>query len=294
MDCRPVLRLGHSPDPDDAFMWWPLLSVDSRPPCLESARFRFTAEPADIQALNERAVAGHDDLEITAVSVATYPRICQRYAITACGSSVGDGYGPKIVARQPMEPAQLRGKSIAIPGTGTTAFLATSLMLGANAFTHRTIPFKSIPQAVAAGEFDAGVVIHEGQLTFADHGLCLVEDLGRWWQQESGLPLPLGANCILRSLDQTHGPGTCTHVAGLLEQSVRYAMAHRAQSIQYALRFAEGMTQELADQFIGLYVNAWTLDYGPTGRRAVQELLRRAADAGLLPHVPAPEFVAGV
>lgn len=292
MNQRVQLRLGHSPDPDDAFMWWPLLDL-GQGPRITSERFLFTAVACDIQALNERAVAGHDDLDITAVSVATYPRIAGRYALTACGSSVGDGYGPKIVAREPMRVEDLRGRSIAIPGEGTTAFMTTTLLLGRGSFTYRTVPFKQIPDAVAAGEFDAGVVIHEGQLTFQDQGLVLVEDLGRWWRAHTGLPLPLGANCVLRALDARHGAGTCRQVAGLLEASVRYAMDHRAESVKYAMGFAGDMPEHLADRFIGLYVNAWTLDYGPEGRRAVRELLGQAADAGLVPRVAAPEFVAG-
>lgn len=292
MDARAEIRLGHSPDPDDAFMWWPLLDLGAGPR-VASPRFRFTAVPWDIQALNTRATEGADDLEVTAVSVATYPRIAARYALTACGSSVGDGYGPKIVARQPMPVDGLRGARLAIPGEGTTAFLVTTMLLGKGAFRHETVPFKEIPDAVAAGHFDAGVVIHEGQLTFQAQGLALVEDLGRWWRQETGLLLPLGANCVLRALDERHGAGTCRAVAGLLEQSVRYAMEHRTESIRYALGFARDMTPQLADEFISLYVNGWTLDYGPQGRRAVRELLSRAADQGLLPRVPDPEFVAG-
>lgn len=343
MDQRTILRLGHSPDPDDAFMWWPLLEIEGRPPRLASDRFRFEAVPCDIEALNQRAIAGaalaagapeaargagaagnasatampggageppaarasasgvageeavpeHDLLEITACSVATYPRIAAAYALTACGSSVGDGYGPKIVARSARPVESLRGTEIAIPGTGTTAFLTTSLLLGPGTFRHRTVPFKQIPARVADGEFEAGVVIHEGQLTFADDGLVLVEDLGRWWRAETGLPLPLGANCVLRALDERHGAGTMREVAQILESSVRYALDHREESIRYALGFADGMSHALADRFIGLYVNRWTLDYGPEGRRAVQVLLGRAADAGLAPRIASPDFVGG-
>jgi 1,4-dihydroxy-6-naphthoate synthase len=171
--------------------------------------------------------------------------------------------------------------------------VVTSLLLGPGAFRATVVPFKEIPARVAAGDFDAGVVIHEGQLTFADEGLVLVEDLGRWWHSQVGLPLPLGANGVLRALDDRHGAGTMAEVADLLEQSVRYALSHREESIRYALTFAEGMTEALADEFIGMYVNSWTLDYGPTGRLAVRTLLDRAADAGLLPRVEAPEFVGG-
>jgi 1,4-dihydroxy-6-naphthoate synthase len=290
MSERIELRLGHSPDPDDAFMWWPLLDLGEGPK-VRSGRFAFRAVPADIQALNERAIRGDDDLEITAASVATYPRIAARYALTACGSSVGDGYGPRIVARTAMTVADLRGRTIAIPGEGTTAFMAASLLLGRGAFVQRVVPFKEIPEAVAAGRFDAGIVIHEGQLTFGDVGLVLVEDLGRWWRGETGLPLPLGANCVLRALDERHGPGTCREVAALLEASVRHALAHREESIRHALQFAPGMAPGLADQFIAMYVNHWTLDYGPVGRRAVHELLGRAAAAGLVPPVERVDFV---
>jgi 1,4-dihydroxy-6-naphthoate synthase len=194
MDPRPVLRLGHSPDPDDAFMWWPLLELGGGPARIASPRFRFEAVPADIEALNRRAKAGEDLLEISAFSCATYARIADRYALTACGSSVGDGYGPKVVARSARSPESLRGAHLAIPGEGTTAFLVTSLMLGPGSFRATAVPFKEIPRRVAAGEFDAGIVIHEGQLTFAEEGLSLVEDLGRWWRAQTGLPLPLGGS----------------------------------------------------------------------------------------------------
>lgn len=294
MDSRPVLRLGHSPDPDDAFMWWPLLELGGNPPRISSPRFRIEAVPADIEQLNQRAIADQDLLEISAFSVATYPRIASRYVFTACGSSVGNGYGPKVVAREARSVDSLRGANIAIPGTGTTAFVVTSLLLGAGAFRATVVPFKEIPKRVAAGEFDAGVVIHEGQLTFTENGLVLVEDLGRWWHAQCGLPLPLGANGVLRSLDDRFGAGTLQEVAALLESSVRYSLDHRDESIRYALGFADGMTEALADEFISMYVNSWTLDYGPVGRQAVRTLLERAARAGLLPAVDSPEFVHGV
>ena len=293
MDRRTTLRLGHSPDPDDAFMWWPLLELDGRPAAVSSPRFRFVAVPADIEALNRRAVAGGDLLEISAFSCATYARIAGRYALTACGSSVGDGYGPKVVARTARTADSLRGARVAIPGEGTTAFMVTSLLVGPGSFRATAVPFKEIPHRVAAGEFDAGVVIHEGQLTFERDGLVLVEDLGRWWKARTGLPLPLGANGVLRDLDARHGPGTMAEVAALLERSIRHALDHREASIRYAMGFADGMTTELADRFVGMYVNHWTLDFGPTGRRAVAALLGAAADAGLLPRVADPEFVGG-
>lgn len=291
MDSRPVLRLGHSPDPDDAFMWWPLLELGGTPPRIASPRFRFVAVAADIEALNRRAVAGEDLLEISAFSCATYARIADRYALTACGSSVGDGYGPKVVARTARTPESLRGAHLAIPGEGTTAFLVTNLMLGPGSFRATAVPFKEIPHRVAASEFDAGIVIHEGQLTFAEQGLVLVEDLGAWWRSQTGLPLPLGANGLLRALDDRHGAGTLAEVGALLARSVQYALDHREESVRYALGFADGMAAELADRFISMYVNHWTLDCGPTGRLAVRTLLGRAADAGLIPRVSEPDFV---
>ncbi|MFM1935905.1 MAG: hypothetical protein RI990_864 [Planctomycetota bacterium] len=290
MDGRITIRLGHSPDPDDAFMWWPLLERGG-PARIASPRFRFEAVPEDIEALNRRAVAGDDLLEVSAFSAATYARIADRYVITACGSSVGDGYGPKLVARAACPAESLRGGHVAIPGTGTTAFLATSLLLGPGSFRATVVPFKEIPAEVAAGRFDAGVVIHEGQLTFGDQGLVLVEDLGRWWRELTGRPLPLGANGVLRALEVRHGAGTMSEIASLLERSVAYALEHREESIRYALGFADGMAPELADRFIAMYVNAWTLDVGTEGQAAVAELLSRAADAGLLPRVAVPDIL---
>lgn len=294
-ETKTTIRLGHSPDPDDAFMWWPLFELDGKPPCLASERFHFIPVVEDIQKLNQMACdsRGDDALEVTAMSCACYPRVVDRYLITACGASLGDGYGPRLVSREPMTIDDLRdsGKTIAVPGAQTTALMSTSLMLGPGRFQWEAVPFDQIADAVLEGRFDAGVVIHEGQLTYEEDGLSLVRDLGAWWADETGLPLPLGANAIRSDLDDRFGPGSIIEIVGLLERSVRYAMDHRDQAITEALKWARGLEAERAGQFVDLYVNRWTLDYGESGRRAVLELLARAADKGLAPAVEIPEFV---
>jgi 1,4-dihydroxy-6-naphthoate synthase len=291
-DAKVELRLGHSPDPDDAFMWWPL-EADGRPAAVSDPRFRFRSVPRDIESLNRLAcgdVAG-EALEITALSCAAYPAAAERYLLTACGSSVGEGYGPKLVARSPVAAAALRGARIAVPGRRTTAFTVASLLLGPEAFTPVEIDFDRIEEAVAAGEVEAGVVIHEGQLTFESKGLHLVEDLGAWWRSRTGLPLPLGANAVRRDLAGTVGEAGLRSIAGLLRRSVEHALAHRDEGTRRAMGFARGLDASLADRFIGMYVNRWTLDYGPTGRAAVARLLGAAAAAGLVPPLTEVEFL---
>ncbi len=288
-----ALRLAHSPDPDDAFMWWPLFSIDGKPPRLDTGRFAFKQVTSDIESLNQRAISGRELLDITALSCATYPRVKGAYALTACGASMGDAYGPKIVARTELPLDELRRPDvvIAIPGEGTTAFAAMSMLLGRGSFRHQTIPFKDIIDRVAAGEFKAGLIIHEGQLTFESSGLRQIVDLGAWWKSAHGLPLPLGVNAIRRNLHDQYGPGTVPEVTRLLQQSVEYALAHRAESVAYALRFARDMTSELADEFIRLYVNKWTLDFGDFGREAVRTFLRETHKAGLTPDAGEVDFV---
>ena len=288
-----TLRLGHSPDPDYAFMWWPLEGGDGEAPRVADPRFRFECVPLDIESLNRRAEeASHEDrLEITAISCAAYPRVADRYVLTACGSSVGEGYGPKLVAKPGRDLASLAGARIAIPCRLTTAFVTSSMLLGPDRFTPVEIDFDRIEQAVASGEVDAGVVIHEGQLTFARHGLELLVDLGSWWRDRTGLPLPLGANAVSRDLAASLGDEGAASLAGLLRRSVEHAMEHREESIRRALGFARGLEAELADEFVGLYVNRWTLDYGDVGRRAVARLLGEAADAGLVPRLEQVDFL---
>ncbi len=274
-------------------MWWPLFPLDGRPTRIDTGRHRFEQVTNDIESLNQRAIVRRDPLEITALSCATYPRVRDIYALTACGASMGDAYGPKIIARSSMSLDDLRNPDVvvAIPGEGTTAFAAMSMLVGVGRFRHQTVPFKDIIDRVATGEFAAGLIIHEGQLTFASSGLMQLVDLGAWWKQEHELPLPLGVNAIRRDLDALHGPGTLREVALLLRQSVEYALAHREESVAYALKFARDMTSQLADEFIRLYVNKWTLDFGEVGREAVRVFLREMHKAGLTPDVCEIDFV---
>lgn len=280
-----LIRLAHSPDPDDAFMFYGLSSgaVDPGP-------YQFEHILEDIQSLNERAMRG--EYEVTAISIHAYPHVAARYALTSCGASMGDHYGPMIVARRPMTVDELRGRTIAIPGRMTTAYLALQLLLGrgegpAAAFTPRITMFDRIPDEVVAGRVDAGLIIHEGQLTYQKHGLHLVVDLGVWWQERTGLPLPLGGNAIRRDLGEAAG----RQIAGIIRTSIRYSLDHRTEAVQHALRFGRGLDLGLADRFVGMYVNEWTLDYGDRGREAVRRLLREGADAGLVPAIGEVDFV---
>lgn len=275
-----TLTLGHSPDPDDAFMFYGLAAGK-----LDSGNWRFQHVLKDIQTLNERALRG--ELDITAISIHAYPYVCGKYALTNCGSSMGDGYGPIVVAREELAVDDLHGRLIAVPGEMTTAFLGLNLLLGKGSFRHEVVMFDEILSHVADGKADAGLIIHEGQLTFQNHDLCKIIDLGEWWRQETGLPLPLGGNCIRRDL----GEHDMAEVAGILKRSIEFSLEHRADAVAHALQYARDMGTELADRFVGMYVNQWTIDYGDTGRQAVRELLRRGADAGLLPAVADIDFI---
>ena len=275
-----TLTLGHSPDPDDAFMFY-ALAKDK----IDAGGWAFTHVLQDIQTLNERAMRA--DLDITAISIHAYPYVAKHYALTNCGSSMGDGYGPMVVAREAMSMDSLRGLHIAIPGEMTTAFLALNLLLGKSAYKHTVVMFDQILERVAQGEFDAGLIIHEGQLTYKNHKLHKVVDLGAWWGDQTSLPLPLGGNCIRRDL----GNEAMNEVAGILKQSIEYSLAHRTDAVEYALQYARDMGRDLADEFVGMYVNKWTIDYGDQGRKAVHELLKRGQEAGLIPNVPSIDFV---
>lgn len=290
-----VLRLGHSPDPDDAFMWWPLFGIDEEPPEIVSSRFSFEQVEIDIEAANRRAEEGVDLLEITALSCGQYPRVADRYAITACGSSMGEGYGPKLVSRSPIGVDELfeSTPTIAIPGARTTAALTLGLRAGKAAYETLEVPFEEVGDAVQQGRADAGVVIHEGQLTYGDDGLHLVEDLGTWWGARTGGPLPLGVNVVRRDLESLHGPGTLVEIADLLERSVQHALANREKSIEYAMRFGRGIDRKVADRFVELYVNRLTVDAGPAGLEAVQRLFREASDRGLVPAAADVVFIRG-
>ncbi len=275
-----LIRLAHSPDPDDAFMFYGLSCG-----AVDPGRFRFEHILEDIQTLNERALRG--EYEVTAVSIHAYPYVAQRYALTACGSSMGDNYGPIVVTREPCEIEALRGRSIAVPGLKTTAFLALQLLLGRDSFTPRVVMFDRILDEVAAGAAEAGLVIHEGQLTYQRQGLHVIVDLGKWWLGKTGLPLPLGGNAIRRDL----GPEASKQIAGIVRESIRYSLAHRDQAVKHALRFGRGLDLTLADRFVGMYVNEWTIDYGTRGREAVRRLLAAGADAGLTPAVASIDFI---
>jgi 1,4-dihydroxy-6-naphthoate synthase len=247
---------------------------------------KYVHELADIESLNRRALAG--ELEVTAVSIHAYAHIADRYALLPHGASVGDRYGPRLVSRKPApaDPrAAVRGARIAIPGLLTTAFL--SLRLYQPDFEPVVTPFDLIEDAVEAGSVDAGLLIHEGQLTYADRGLHLWTDMGEWWFGETGLPLPLGGNVVRRDL----GDQLIHHISHDLRASIVYGLNHRTEALDHALRYARGLDRERADRFVGMYVNAFTVDYGPTGRRAVVLLLDRAADAGLLPRRVEVTFV---
>jgi 1,4-dihydroxy-6-naphthoate synthase len=280
------IRVGHSPDPDDAFMFY-ALAKDK----IDTGRFRFEHELVDIETLNRRAFAG--ELELTALSLHAYAHLADKYVLCPCGASMGDNYGPMVVARDERSVDSLRGSTIAVPGTLTTAFLALSMCLGKDSFRHVVVPFDEILDVVEAGSYrnesiDAGLIIHEGQLTFESQGLKLIVDLGKWWMKETGLPLPLGANGIRRDL----GPETIREVNRLLKASIEYGLAHRQPALEYALQFGRGLDRSKADRFVGMYVNDWTLDFGERGRRAVRELLARGHSSGVIPKLVEPEFVA--
>lgn len=276
-----TIHVSHSPDSDDAFMFYALAEG------LVETPFRYVHELSDIETLNQRALRG--ELEVSAVSIHAYAYLADRYALLSSGSSMGDGYGPRLVARRavPADPrAALRGRRVGIPGLLTTAYLA--LRLYQPEHEPVVMPFDRIEEAVEAEEVDVGLLIHEGQLTYADGDLQLWEDLGAWWQRETGLPLPLGGNVVRRDL----GAAVVARVAHDVRASVEYALAHRAPALAHAKQFNRGISDERTDTFVGMYVNHWTVDYGPVGRRAVQTLLDRAAEAGIIPG-PVPVEFAG-
>ncbi|MCS1410470.1 MAG: 1,4-dihydroxy-6-naphtoate synthase [Verrucomicrobia subdivision 3 bacterium] len=277
------LTLSHSPDPDDAFMFY-ALTKDLIP----THGYTFKHILQDIQTLNERAT--RSELDITAISVHAYAYVSENYALLPSGASMGDGYGPILVAKQQYNREEITTKTIAVPGTMTSAFLALQLWLKkpATEFQFKVIPFDQIFQTVKNDEADVGLIIHEGQLTYQNEGLTLCEDLGVWWGQENdGLPLPLGANVIHKRFPAEERK----MISDLLTQSIQYSLDHRPEAVEYALQFARDMGTELADRFVGMYVNHWTLDYGDKGRDTVRRFLAQAHEAGLIPHRQALEFV---
>jgi 1,4-dihydroxy-6-naphthoate synthase len=266
-----VIHVGHSPDPDDAFMFHALANGK-----IDTGDLQFVHELQDIETLNRRAMRG--ELEVSAVSIHAYAHLLDKYALLPTGCSMGDKYGPMVVARRPMSIEELKKVKIAIPGTMTTAFLTLRLLLPSG-FEYDVVPFDQIIGVVASGKYDAGLIIHEGQLTFQNQGLHLVVDLGVWWQEKTGLPLPLGGNVVRRDL----GPELMHRISEYIKQSIRYSLDHRQEALQYALKYARDMDVSLADKFVGMYVNDWTLDYGVRGREAVRRLLEEAHKAGIIP-----------
>jgi 1,4-dihydroxy-6-naphthoate synthase len=283
-ETKQLIRVGHSPDPDDAFMFHALAND-----CLDTGRYLFTHELVDIETLNRRAFKG--ELELTAVSIHAYAFLHDKYALCSCGASMGDGYGPMVVARDAASLESLTAKTIAVPGTLTSAFLALRLCLGQD-FQHVVVPFDEIIETVRRGEHEgrtihAGLIIHEGQLTYAESQLKLIVDLGAWWKELTGLPLPLGANAIRKDL----GPKTMKDVERLLYDSIKYGLDHRQEALQHALQYGRDLDRSQADEFVGMYVNDWTLDFGPRGREAVARFLAMGYDRGVLPERVTPEFV---
>ena len=271
------ISVAHSPDSDDAFMFYGLATNKVRVPGL-----KFAHTLCDIETLNRQAMQGVYDL--TAISFHAYPYIQEQYMLLPSGGSVGEGYGPMIVATRPFTQQEIRKKKIAVPGTLTTAYLA--LKLFAPAIETVVVPFDQIIPQVLEGKQDAGLIIHEGQLTFSKAGLHCALDLGVWWREKTGLPLPLGGNAIKREL----GAKTIATVGSALKASIRYALDHRDQALAYAMQFARDLDVALADKFVGMYVNDRTLEYGPDGRQAIRRLLEMGHEAGIIPHPVKVDF----
>jgi 5,8-dihydroxy-2-naphthoate synthase len=273
-----TIHVGHSPDSDDAFMFYALAEG-----LVDTGDLTYTHELQDIETLNRRALRG--ELEVTAVSIHAYAYLADRYALLPSGSSMGDRYGPRLVSRTPASLADAAGKRIAVPGLLTTAYLA--LKLAVPEFEPVVVPFDQIEDAVVAGSVDFGLLIHEGQLTYGENGLSLVADMGEWWFGETGLPLPLGGNVVRKDL----GSELVKTVSRHLRASIDYALAHRAGALDHAMKYARGLDRSKADTFVGMYVNDWTRDYGERGRRAVRTLLDRGVREGIITQPVNVEFV---
>ena len=279
---RPI-TLGHSPDPDDAFMFYGLAKG-----LVPTHRFHFEHILQDIQTLNERATRG--ELDISAISIHAYAYVCGEYALLPSGASMGDGYGPMLVASRRLTRQEIAVKTIAVPGTMTSAFLALQLWLGkpAKEINYHVVSFDQIFKVVSSGQAEVGLIIHEGQLTYQNEGLTVCEDLGACWGRENGgLPLPLGGNVIHKRLE----PSVRRTISGVLTDSIQFGLSHRSEAVQHALQFARDMGPDLADKFVGMYVNHWTLDYGAKGRESIQRFLGLAYQRGLIPRRAELEFV---
>ncbi|HEV2989847.1 MAG TPA: MqnA/MqnD/SBP family protein [Candidatus Angelobacter sp.] len=274
------ITVAHSPDSDDAFMFYGLATNKVR-----ASGLRFTHTLCDIETLNRRAMEGDGLYDVTAISFHAYPYVQHNYALLPSGGSVGDGYGPMIVATRAFSQSEIKWKRIAIPGTLTTAYLA--LRLFAPGIDTEVVPFDQIIPQVLEGKYEAGLIIHEGQLTYGKSGLQCIVDLGKWWLKMTGLPLPLGGNAIRRNL----GPELIASIATALRGSIQYALDHRDEALAYAMQFVRDLDPQLADKFVGMYVNERTLDYGPDGREAVRRLLDMGHKAGIIPQAANVEFV---
>jgi|SRR5947209_2451709 len=272
------ITVAHSPDSDDAFMFYGLATNKVR-----VAGFKFSHTLCDIETLNQRAKEEFFDL--TAISFHAYPYLQDKYALLGCGGSVGEGYGPMIVSPRPLSLEEAAGRVIAVPGTLTTAYLA--LKLWNPAVRTEVVPFDEIIPSLQRGDYEAGLIIHEGQLTYARDGLQKILDLGSWWQEETGLPLPLGGNAIRRSL----GPEVMSQVSRALRDSIQYGLEHREQALEYAMQFARDLDRSSANRFVGMYVNERTLDYGGDGRKAIEVLLRTGNEKGIIPIAPVLDWV---
>ncbi|HYM00589.1 MAG TPA: MqnA/MqnD/SBP family protein [Blastocatellia bacterium] len=272
------ITLGHSPDPDDAFMFYALAENK-----MDTEGLRFTHVIQDIETLNQRAMKS--ELDVTAVSIHAYAYVLNKYALLTSGASIGDNYGPVLIARRPMTIEEVKQVKIAVPGVKTTAYLALRLCLGH--VESVVIPFDRIMEAVGSGQIDAGLLIHEGQLTYGSRGFSKVVDLGEWWKRETGLPLPLGGNAIKKSL----GPELIAKVSRLLKQSIEYGLEHRQIAVRHAMAYGRGLEEKLTDRFVGMYVNDYTIDYGEKGRAGVKRLLQRGYEEGLIPNPVDLEFV---
>ena len=284
-----LVKVAHSPDPDDAFMFYALAKN-----CLETGKYEFTHKLVDIETLNQLASTGY--YELTALSLHAYAHLHETYMLCPYGASMGDNYGPMIVAKENFTRDELKKKTIAVPGTLTTAFLAAGMYMD-GPFDYVVVPFDQILDCVEAGkvlegenagrEVAAGLIIHEGQLTYMNQGLKLIVDTGVWWMEKTGYPLPLGANGIRKDM----GMENIREINRLLKASIQYGLDHRQPAIEYALQYGRGLDLALADKFVGMYVNDWTLDFGPRGREAVRLLLEKGFHAGLIPKLVEPEFV---
>lgn len=272
------ITIAHSPDSDDAFMFYGLARGG-----VPTGGLEVEHQLTDIEALNRHAQEGRH--EVTAISFHAYPYVADKYALMPCGGSIGDGYGPLLVARESMTPGEVKGRTVAVPGTLTSAYLA--LQLFAPGVATRVVPFDRILDEVREGRADVGLIIHEGQLTYGGQGLLKVLDLGAWWKEETGLPLPLGGNAVRRDL----GPEMMKTLTRLVRETVRHSLEHRPQALEYAMSFARGMDPSVADRFVGLWVNDMTLDMGERGRRAVQTFLDRGHAAGVIPRRVEVDFV---